>query len=514
MDNLVIALPLLPLMAATLMGIRQLFGHANERLTAQLSLWVFALITFISIGLLVAEFLNQTSGFAHLGSWLKSGDLAIEINLINNGFRMQVTAICALLMLIIVRFSVTQLQGEQGFRRYFLILHLFAAAIFLMTLSDHLLLFFMGWHTASLCAYGLMTYAYTQSIVATHATRVLLTHCLGDTCLLLGIGLSYSWLGSATISEMTPMMPDLALDEVMALSLCFALSAAVRSAQFPFTAWMAKAMEGPAAGSAAFFGSMFIHSGVFLLIAVRAILEQSPVTMLLLIVLGALTALYSWIVSLTQTDFKSALSFHITGQLGLMFIACGLGWWSVAAIHALVHALLRSYQLLNAPHFLQYIQLTTARPFNLKPTKLRAVYVTSLQRFWLDPFIDWLIVNPLLRLGKDLSYFDDHIVNTLMGTPTPVNALATLAQLEELRQEQIETESEQFAKGSGLIGALAGRTALLLQWFEERILLRGLHKGIVYYGRQTGKMAMQVEQLLLRPRYLSLFVFITLLVVF
>lgn len=514
MDNLVIALPLLPLIAAIIIGSFQISGHARERISAQLSLGIFMLVFLISIGLLVANYFKLTHDMAYLGTWLSSEDLNIAFNLINSGFRLQVAAIGGLFMLIIVRFSITQLQGESGVQRYFLLLNLFAATFFLMVLSDHLLLFFIGWHAASFCAYGMITFAYTQTVAAAHATRVLLTHCLGDTCLLLGVGLSYSWLGTADVREIAPMMPDLALDETLILAICFMISAAVRSAQFPFTAWITRAMEGPTAGSAVFFGALFTHSGIFLLITVRAILEQSPATMLLLVIFGTLTTLYSGIVSLTQTDFKSALSFSITGQLGLMFIECGLGWWQIAAIHALVHALLRIYQLLHAPSFLQLIPLATALPLQTKRSHLRALYVTSLQRFWLDPFIDWLMVNPLLRLGKDLSYFDDHIINPLMGTPTPVNALATLAQLEEQRQEQAESETAQFAQGSGLMGAIAGRTARLLQWFEERILLRGLHKGSVYYGRQIGKMVMRVEQLLLRPRYLSLFVFITLLVVF
>ena len=243
---------------------------------------------------------------------------------------------------------------------------------------------------------------------------------------------------------------------------------------------------------------------------------QSPIAMTLLVVLGALTALYGWVVSLTQTDIKSALSFAITAQLGLIIVECGLGYWQLAVGHTLLHILVRTYQLLNAPGFLQQTQGIPVSPLMPALAKMRWAYVVSLQRFWLDPLTDWLLVNPVLRLGKDLSYFDDHIVNVLMGVPAPaMNALATLAQLEEQRiGAQSEHEADSFARGSGLAGKLAEATAVILQWVEERVVIRGLNGDVIRYGQPIGMIANRIEQLLLRPRYLSLFVFITLLVVF
>lgn len=200
-----------------------------------------------------------------------------------------------------------------------------------------------------------------------------------------------------------------------------------------------------------------------------------------------------------------------------MFLECGLGWWQLALWHMLLHAVLRIYQILYIPSFLIRTHSIPVQPLLPQLAKLRWIYVAALQRFWLDPFADWLLVKPLLRLGKDLSYFDDHIVNALMGSPAPaMNALATLAQLEEQRHNaQLDDEPENFAKGHGLAGKLAENAATTLQWIEQHWILSVIQKGIsFYYGQYIGKGANRIEYLLLRPRYLSMFAFITLLVVF
>jgi hypothetical protein len=195
---------------------------------------------------------------------------------------------------------------------------------------------------------------------------------------------------------------------------------------------------------------------------------------------------------------------------------CGLGFWQLAMWHGGVHASLRAYQLLNTPHASQQTNRKPSLQLPRLLAKQRWAFVASLQRFWLDPITDWTLVNPVLQLGKDLSYFDDHIVNALMGAPAPsMNALATLAQLEAQQTgTPPETEAANFGRGSGIVGKLAESAALCLQALDA--LLVSSQNTVVNRAsaRYWGTLANRVEQLLLRPRYLSVFVFITLLAVF
>jgi len=147
---------------------------------------------------------------------------------------------------------------------------------------------------------------------------------------------------------------------------------------------------------------------------------------------------------------------------------------------------------------------------------LRWAYVASLQRFWLDQITDWSLVRPVRRLAHDLNYFDDHIVDQIMGAPAPaIRTISSLAQLEEkMLGARLDNKADEFAHGSGLAGKLTEWFAAIMHWFEDRFVLHGINKGANVYGRKLGHAANKFEQLILRPRYLVLFVFITLLVVF
>ena len=122
-----------------------------------------------------------------------------------------------------------------------------------------------------------------------------------------------------------------------------------------FCPWLARAAEGPTPSSAGFYGAIMVHAGVYLMLLLQPIFERAPLVMALVAVVGLLTAVYGFIVGLTQTDVKSSLFFATTGQLGLMFLECGLGFWHWQRWHLCAHAVVRGYQVLIAPSLMHNI---------------------------------------------------------------------------------------------------------------------------------------------------------------
>ncbi len=154
--------------------------------------------------------------------------------------------------------------------------------------------------------------------------------------------------------------------------------------------------------------------------------------MAVLAIVGGTTAVYSFIVGLTQTDVKSSLVFATSGQLGLMFLECGLGFWQLASWHLCAHAVVRGYLFLTAPSLMHNVHGNPVKPVAPAIAGLRWAYIASLQRFWLDQITDWTLVRPIRRLAHDLGYFDDHVVDHIMGVPAPaIRTISSLAQLEE-----------------------------------------------------------------------------------
>jgi hypothetical protein len=145
----------------------------------------------------------------------------------------------------------------------------------------------------------------------------------------------------------------------------------------------------------------------------------------------------------------------------------------------------------------------------------RWLFVAAIQRFWVEQVTDWALVKPIRQLAHDLSYFDDNIVDRIMGVPAPaMSAASTLAQLEERAVGARLENSDTFASGTGLVSTLVRWIGGFVHWFEHRLVLQGISKDVVHVGREVGHLANKFETLVLRPRYLVLMVFITLLVAF
>ena len=169
------------------------------------------------------------------------------------------------------------------------------------------------------------------------------------------------------------------------------------------------------------------------------------------------------------------------------------------------------------------------------------MYVASLQRVWIDQITDWVLVKPIRRLAHDLAYFDDYIVDRAMGIPLPSGrSISTLAQVEKRKvcnptifvqlagrsrkhgaTEQAlsvaavrsrTTKMGNSRAGTGFAGNLTQRVTAILYWFEDRLVIRGVGEDLIKYGHRLGLAANKIEQLLLNPGYLALFVLTIILV--
>ncbi|MGZ4998946.1 MAG: proton-conducting transporter transmembrane domain-containing protein, partial [Methylomonas sp.] len=351
-----ILIPLLPLLAAILIGslhfFRVIAGETGEKATSRIALLAIGLSTLTSLGLLGLDRFDKLPESYGYGTWLNCGSLKIALKLTMGGINLALASLFSLLLFIVMRFSVNYMHREAGFHRFFFILNLFSAAMLLLVLSGNAVFTFIGWEIAGVCSYWLIAYAYDRPVAIHNATRVFVTNRIGDGGFILAIAMALAWLESADWLVINNSVKDLDSGDATLLALSFALAAFAKSAQVPFTPWLARAVEGPTPSSAIFYGGVMIHGGVFLVIQLQPLFEQAPLAMLLLSAVGALTAIYSYWVGLSQTDIKSSQIFATSSQLGLMFFECGLGFWTLAAWHLAAHAVVRFYLLLTSPSIL------------------------------------------------------------------------------------------------------------------------------------------------------------------
>jgi hypothetical protein len=187
--------------------------------------------------------------------------------------------------------------------------------------------------------------------------------------------------------------------------------------------------------------------------------------------------------------------------------------WQLALFHLCAHAIVRSYLYLTAPSILHNVHGNPVHPVTLYHPLLRRLSLASLHNFWLEEHTRQAVTRPCLQLARELANFDDKLVDPLMGFPTfAVHSGASLA----FREEQkigalLDADDNSFASGSGLAGKLTALIATLSGWFEQRFVLKGVEKDLPEAGRRLGNLASTMEQALLRPRYLVLFIIITML---
>ena len=200
MDALAPLIPLIPALAALLIGVSHFGGLLNGKasegttfLIASTSIYISALLC---LSLLWAGANNLLAGSYQAGTWLNAGNLTIPVNFLSTGVGIVLSTLFALLFVIIFRFSRNYLHSETGFHRFFMLLSLFAASIFMILLSGNIIGTFIGWELAGMCSFFLIAFAWHRDNASTNACLVFVTNRIGDASFILGAALCYLWLGT------------------------------------------------------------------------------------------------------------------------------------------------------------------------------------------------------------------------------------------------------------------------------------------------------------------------------
>jgi NADH:ubiquinone oxidoreductase subunit 5 (subunit L)/multisubunit Na+/H+ antiporter MnhA subunit len=469
-------------------------------------IWV-ALIAVLATDLIALT--QGAPGQIPIGTWLASGEIGVGLEFHLDPLALAMATLIAPICLLATRFSVHYMHREPGFGRFFLALSLFAGAMLTIVTAGNLVLTFMGWELAGLASYLLIGFAQDRPQATENATRAFVTNRIGDAGFLLAIFLCFAWLGGVEWPRVEREVGGLDTLDAGLILLGLLAAAFAKSAALPFSAWIARALEGPTPSSALFYGSLMVHAGIYLLIRCEPLFDAAPSLMPFVAAAGLATALYGWLAGLAQADVKSGLMFSTTTQIGLMALWCGLGWFTLAAVHLVLHALWRAWQFLNAPALMHWMD-GPSRPLSGWLARRRFLYTAALQRFWLDPISDWLLVRPVSQLADDVRAFDERVVERLVGLPAETSALATLSDLEAQRQGDA---GDPLAPGRGLLGGLMEWAAAWLHWFEERLVLHGGGEQLKGLLAELAQGLMRMEDLLGRPRYLLLLILGTLVAI-
>jgi NADH-quinone oxidoreductase subunit L len=355
--------------------------------------------------------------------WFQVGHYEFPLTLLLDRLSLPLVMMTVILAGVVGAFSVRYLHRDPGFLRFFLLLHLFTFGALLVFMADSLDLLLAGWEVVGVTSVLLIGFFQYRPDPVRHALRVFGTYRVADLFMLLAVFLAHHWFHTASWDGMfTGEWPghvnnlDGAAASVVAVLLVFAASG--KSAQGPFCGWLVRAMEGPTPSSAIFYGAISVHAGAYLLLRLEPLIRSSALATGLVIFIGLSTAFLGTLVHRTCADAKTSLAYAAQTQLGLIFAEIGLGWTTLAVMHTVGHALVRTMQFLRAPSMLHdHHRLHAAAGGQFTPTGAHFetllpkflqlwLYRVALGRGFYDAIVDRYLLTPMKALARALRVFE------------------------------------------------------------------------------------------------------------
>ncbi len=248
-------------------------------------------------------------------------------------------------------YSIGFMADDAGFSRFFAFLNLFVCSMLILVLADNLVLLYLGWEGVGLCSYLLIGFWYHEEKNGYAARKAFIITRVGDTAMAIGLFMLFNTLGTLNIQDILSQSQQAwqtGTQTVTAIAFLLLGGAVGKSAQLPLQTWLPDAMAGPSPVSALIHAATMVTAGVYLIARMHVIFELAPTAQLWVAVIGALTLLIAGFSALTQYDLKRVLAYSTISQIGYMFLALGIGAWSSAIFHFMIHAFFKALLFLGA----------------------------------------------------------------------------------------------------------------------------------------------------------------------
>jgi NADH-quinone oxidoreductase subunit L len=252
-------------------------------------------------------------------------------------------------------YSTGYMAHDGGYYRFFGELNLFVFFMLMLVLANNYVLLFVGWEGVGLCSYLLIGFYFHKKSASDAANKAFLVNRIGDAAFILGMLLLFTTLGTLKFTAIGPALAAGAFEHetaafgvISAITLLLFIGATGKSAQIPLYVWLPDAMEGPTPVSALIHAATMVTAGVYMVARSSALYVLAPQTMLIVAVIGALTAIFAATIGLVQNDIKRVLAYSTVSQLGYMFLACGVGAFWVAIFHLYTHAFFKALLFLGS----------------------------------------------------------------------------------------------------------------------------------------------------------------------
>ena len=357
--SMLLAVPLAPLAGSLFAGILgTAFGGNRIGRTAShtatilgvLVAFVLSALTFKSVVVDGAHF-DQT-----LYEWMVIGGLKMEVGFLVDSLTATMMCVVTFVSLMVHIYTIGYMAEDDGYNRFFSYISLFTFSMLMLVMSNNFLQLFFGWEAVGLVSYLLIGFWFKRPTAIFANMKAFLVNRVGDFGFILGIGLIAAYAGTVNYAEAFAKSGELAklgfpgTDWMLITVICIGLfiGAMGKSAQVPLHVWLPDSMEGPTPISALIHAATMVTAGIFMVARMSPLFELSDTALNLILIIGAITALFMGFLGIIQNDIKRVIAYSTLSQLGYMTVALGASAYSVAVFHLMTHAFFKALLFLAA----------------------------------------------------------------------------------------------------------------------------------------------------------------------
>jgi NADH-quinone oxidoreductase subunit L len=283
------------------------------------------------------------------GAWIHAGSLPLDWTFQLDQLSMLMTLVITGVGALIHLFSIGYMQDDPGYARYFAYLNLFVAFMLVLVLGGTYPVMFVGWEGVGLASYLLIGFWFTDRANADAGKKAFIVNRIGDFGFLIAMFLIWTYTQHLDYVSVHAMMAQAGGTMIPVLVAGFLFLGCVgKSAQVPLYVWLPDAMAGPTPVSALIHAATMVTAGVYLVARASPIFSAAPQISLLVVVTGAITALFAATIALRQWDIKKVLAYSTVSQLGYMFMGVGAGAYTAGVFHLVTHAFFKALLFLGA----------------------------------------------------------------------------------------------------------------------------------------------------------------------
>jgi NADH-quinone oxidoreductase subunit L len=285
-----------------------------------------------------------------LFTWLNVDKLNIEMAFLGDNLSIFMSMFVTFVGWLIHIYAVGYMKGDSGYGKFFAYFNLFLASMLILVLADNPIILFIGWEGVGVCSYLLIKFYYGKSENVLAANKAFIANRVGDFGFLLGVVTLFFALGQVDLSfdSIEANLGNVSNELLLLSGFLLFVGAMGKSAQVPLYVWLPDAMAGPTPISALIHAATMVTAGVYMVARFHFLYVGIEQVGIFIAYIGAFSALFAAIIATRQTDIKKILAYSTMSQLGYMFIAVGLGFYSTGLFHVFTHAFFKAMLFMGA----------------------------------------------------------------------------------------------------------------------------------------------------------------------